>query len=149
MLWGGIADRESCRAVASSQSHPEIRVLLRSSGVSICPSRCSPFILANQNTAEHTRTCFALILCFSLISHRLYQLSKAGKLCVPAMNVNDSVTKQKFDNLYCCRESILDGYVLLSVQLHINICTLGFRVQMLCLWENHPAENGISSSPSL
>uniref|UniRef100_A0A3B4U146 Adenosylhomocysteinase-like 1 n=1 Tax=Seriola dumerili TaxID=41447 RepID=A0A3B4U146_SERDU len=35
--------------------------------------------------------------------HRLYQLSKAGKLCVPAMNVNDSVTKQKFDNLYCCR----------------------------------------------
>uniref|UniRef100_A0AAY5L5K9 S-adenosyl-L-homocysteine hydrolase NAD binding domain-containing protein n=1 Tax=Esox lucius TaxID=8010 RepID=A0AAY5L5K9_ESOLU len=33
--------------------------------------------------------------------HRLYQLSKAGKLCVPAMNVNDSVTKQKFDNLYC------------------------------------------------
>uniref|UniRef100_A0A665WJP6 Putative adenosylhomocysteinase 3 n=1 Tax=Echeneis naucrates TaxID=173247 RepID=A0A665WJP6_ECHNA len=36
-------------------------------------------------------------------------LSKAGKLCVPAMNVNDSVTKQKFDNLYCCRESILDG----------------------------------------
>eukprot|EP00066_Takifugu_rubripes_P007437 XP_003972987.1 PREDICTED: putative adenosylhomocysteinase 3 [Takifugu rubripes] len=41
--------------------------------------------------------------------HRLYQLSKAGKLSVPAMNVNDSVTKQKFDNLYCCRESILDG----------------------------------------
>uniref|UniRef100_A0A4W4DUQ6 S-adenosyl-L-homocysteine hydrolase NAD binding domain-containing protein n=1 Tax=Electrophorus electricus TaxID=8005 RepID=A0A4W4DUQ6_ELEEL len=41
--------------------------------------------------------------------HRLYQLSKAGKLCVPAMNVNDSVTKQKFDNLYCCRESVLDS----------------------------------------
>lgn len=45
----------------------------------------------------------------ALSSSRLYQLSKAGKLCVPAMNVNDSVTKQKFDNLYCCRESILDG----------------------------------------
>uniref|UniRef100_A0A4W5KE68 S-adenosyl-L-homocysteine hydrolase NAD binding domain-containing protein n=1 Tax=Hucho hucho TaxID=62062 RepID=A0A4W5KE68_9TELE len=41
--------------------------------------------------------------------HRLYQLSKAGRLCIPAMNVNDSITKQKFDNLYCCRESILDG----------------------------------------
>ncbi|XP_024911711.1 S-adenosylhomocysteine hydrolase-like protein 1 isoform X2 [Cynoglossus semilaevis] len=41
--------------------------------------------------------------------YRLYQLSKAGKLCVPAINVNDSVTKQKFDNLYCCRESVLDG----------------------------------------
>ncbi|XP_037538733.1 S-adenosylhomocysteine hydrolase-like protein 1 [Nematolebias whitei] len=41
--------------------------------------------------------------------YRLYQMSKANKLCVPAMNVNDSVTKQKFDNLYCCKESILDG----------------------------------------
>ncbi|XP_053174502.1 S-adenosylhomocysteine hydrolase-like protein 1 isoform X2 [Scomber japonicus] len=41
--------------------------------------------------------------------YRLYQLSKAGRLCIPAMNVNDSVTKQKFDNLYCCKESILDG----------------------------------------
>nr|XP_020469343.1 adenosylhomocysteinase 2-like [Monopterus albus] len=41
--------------------------------------------------------------------YRLYQLSKAGSLCVPVMNVNDSVTKQKFDNLYCCKESILDG----------------------------------------
>uniref|UniRef100_A0A3B3BU92 S-adenosylhomocysteine hydrolase-like protein 1 n=1 Tax=Oryzias melastigma TaxID=30732 RepID=A0A3B3BU92_ORYME len=39
----------------------------------------------------------------------LYQLSKKGKLCIPAMNVNDSVTKQKFDNLYCCKESIVDG----------------------------------------
>ncbi|XP_077451538.1 S-adenosylhomocysteine hydrolase-like protein 1 isoform X2 [Stigmatopora argus] len=41
--------------------------------------------------------------------YRLYQLFKAGKLCVPAMNINDSITKQKFDNLYCCKESILDG----------------------------------------
>ncbi|XP_012731545.2 S-adenosylhomocysteine hydrolase-like protein 1 isoform X2 [Fundulus heteroclitus] len=41
--------------------------------------------------------------------YRLYQLSKAGKLCIPAMNVNDSVTKQKFDNLYSCKESVLDG----------------------------------------
>ncbi|XP_064633888.1 S-adenosylhomocysteine hydrolase-like protein 1 isoform X1 [Lineus longissimus] len=41
--------------------------------------------------------------------HRLYQLSKAGKLTVAAMNVNDSVTKTKFDNLYSCRESILDA----------------------------------------
>ncbi|KAM3609578.1 uncharacterized protein V6R79_017388 [Siganus canaliculatus] len=41
--------------------------------------------------------------------YRLYQLSKGGKLCVPAMNVNDSVTKQKFDNLYCCKESVVDG----------------------------------------
>ena len=41
--------------------------------------------------------------------HRLYQLSKNSHLHVPAMNVNDSVTKTKFDNLYSCRESILDA----------------------------------------
>jgi adenosylhomocysteinase len=41
--------------------------------------------------------------------HRLYQLSKNGKLTVPAMNVNDSVTKTKFDNLYCCKESVIDA----------------------------------------
>jgi adenosylhomocysteinase len=41
--------------------------------------------------------------------HRLYQMEKEGKLLVPAINVNDSVTKSKFDNLYGCRESLLDG----------------------------------------
>jgi adenosylhomocysteinase len=41
--------------------------------------------------------------------HRLYEMMKAGKLKVPAINVNDSVTKSKFDNLYGCRESLVDG----------------------------------------
>jgi adenosylhomocysteinase len=41
--------------------------------------------------------------------HRLYEMAKAGTLKVPAMNVNDSVTKSKFDNLYGCRESLGDG----------------------------------------
>eukprot|EP00121_Abeoforma_whisleri_P007823 Awhi_evm1s7154 len=41
--------------------------------------------------------------------HNLYKMMKAGKLKVPAINVNDSVTKSKFDNLYGCRESLLDG----------------------------------------
>lgn len=41
--------------------------------------------------------------------HRLYRMSKEGKLLVPAINVNDSVTKSKFDNLYGCRESLVDG----------------------------------------
>ncbi len=41
--------------------------------------------------------------------HRLYQLHELGKLLVPAINVNDSVTKSKFDNLYGCRESLADG----------------------------------------
>jgi len=41
--------------------------------------------------------------------HRLYEMMKNGKLKVPAINVNDSVTKSKFDNLYGCRESLIDG----------------------------------------
>ncbi len=41
--------------------------------------------------------------------HRLYEMAKAGSLKVPAFNVNDSVTKSKFDNLYGCRESLVDG----------------------------------------
>jgi adenosylhomocysteinase len=41
--------------------------------------------------------------------HRLYQMQEAGRLLVPAINVNDSVTKSKFDNLYGCRESLADG----------------------------------------
>src|SRR5690606_18357344 len=41
--------------------------------------------------------------------HRLYQMMEAGKLLVPAINVNDSVTKSKFDNVYGCRHSVIDG----------------------------------------
>ncbi len=41
--------------------------------------------------------------------HRLYKMMEEGKLLMPAFNVNDSVTKSKFDNLYGCRESLLDG----------------------------------------
>ena len=41
--------------------------------------------------------------------HRLYQMEKEGKLLFPVINVNDSVTKSKFDNLYGCRESLIDG----------------------------------------
>ncbi len=41
--------------------------------------------------------------------HRLYEMMKAGTLKVPAININDSVTKSKFDNLYGCRESLVDG----------------------------------------
>ncbi|MFZ4765085.1 MAG: adenosylhomocysteinase, partial [Roseimicrobium sp.] len=41
--------------------------------------------------------------------HRLHEMARAGKLLFPAINVNDSVTKSKFDNLYGCRESLVDG----------------------------------------
>ena len=41
--------------------------------------------------------------------HRLYEMQKAGTLLFPAINVNDSVTKSKFDNIYGCRHSVIDG----------------------------------------
>jgi adenosylhomocysteinase len=41
--------------------------------------------------------------------HNLYKMFRTGKLKIPAINVNDSVTKSKFDNLYGCRESLVDG----------------------------------------
>jgi adenosylhomocysteinase len=58
--------------------------------------------------------------------HRLYEMAKKGTLKVPAMNVNDSVTKSKFDNLYGCRESLADG---------INRATdvlIGGKVAVVC-----------------
>lgn len=53
--------------------------------------------------------------------HRLYQLSKSGKLSVPAMNVHDSVIKTKFDNLYSCKESIIGNIEVFSLQKVISI----------------------------
>ena len=58
--------------------------------------------------------------------HRLYQLAEAGELLFPAINVNDSVTKSKFDNLYGCRHSLVDG---------INRATdvmIGGKVAVIC-----------------
>jgi adenosylhomocysteinase len=58
--------------------------------------------------------------------HRLYQMEKEGKLLWPAINVNDSVTKSKFDNLYGCRHSLIDG---------INRATdvmIGGKVAVVC-----------------
>ena len=48
--------------------------------------------------------------------HRLYQRLQQGTLKVPAFNVNDSVTKSKFDNLYGCRESLADGNTALDYE---------------------------------
>ena len=58
--------------------------------------------------------------------HRLYQMFEAGTLLFPAINVNDSVTKSKFDNLYGCRHSLIDG---------INRATdvmIGGKVAVVC-----------------
>ncbi|MDH5761089.1 MAG: adenosylhomocysteinase, partial [Gemmatimonadota bacterium] len=61
--------------------------------------------------------------------HRLYEMEKAGTLLFPAINVNDSVTKSKFDNLYGCRHSVIDGLnrasdVMLSGKMAV-VCGYG------------------------
>jgi len=61
--------------------------------------------------------------------HRLYTMAKEGKLGIPAINVNDSVTKSKFDNYYGCRESLLDGIkratdVMIAAKLAV-VCGFG------------------------
>ncbi|MDR1374891.1 MAG: adenosylhomocysteinase [Treponema sp.] len=58
--------------------------------------------------------------------HRLYQMMEAGSLLVPAVNVNDSVTKSKFDNLYGCRESLVDG-----IKRATDVMTAG-KVAVVC-----------------
>ncbi|HSM13217.1 MAG TPA: adenosylhomocysteinase [Thermoanaerobaculia bacterium] len=63
------------------------------------PQRWSRIVPAIQGVSEETTTGV----------HRLYEMERDGKLLFPAINVNDSVTKSKFDNLYGCRHSIVDG----------------------------------------
>jgi adenosylhomocysteinase len=63
------------------------------------PTRWSVAALGIKGVSEETTTGV----------HRLYQMKEEGKLLFPAINVNDSVTKSKFDNLYGCRESLADG----------------------------------------
>ena len=58
--------------------------------------------------------------------HRLHKMAKEGTLLVPALNVNDSVTKSKFDNLYGCRESLIDG-----IKRATDVMTAG-KVVMVC-----------------
>src|SRR5436190_1510522 len=60
--------------------------------------------------------------------HRLYKMQQEGKLLVPAINVNDSVTKSKFDNLYGCRESLSDGITLDQMKMvegQAIVCDIG------------------------
>jgi adenosylhomocysteinase len=58
--------------------------------------------------------------------HRLYRMAKEGTLKVPAINVNDSVTKSKFDNLYGCRESLIDG-----IKRATDVMTAG-KIAVVC-----------------
>jgi len=83
-----------------SQSHEEkvIKDLLKKVH-SETPNRWREIVKAWRGVSEETTTGV----------HRLYKMQEEGKLLIPAINVNDSVTKSKFDNLYGCRESLADG----------------------------------------
>ncbi|KAL2004205.1 hypothetical protein VTN02DRAFT_5348 [Thermoascus thermophilus] len=65
--------------------------------------------LVHDKYPEMLKDCYGISEETTTGVHHLYRMLKDGKLLVPAINVNDSVTKSKFDNLYGCRESLIDG----------------------------------------
>lgn len=79
----------------------EFQIFLKSLQVSLSedPTRWTEIAAGIQGVTEETTTGV----------HRLYQMQETGELLFPAINVNDSVTKSKFDNLYGCRHSLIDG----------------------------------------
>ncbi len=83
---------------AEGEDEIQLNLRLKKTGVSQ-PSRWSQAIRFIKGVSEETTTGV----------HRLYQMKENGTLLFPAINVNDSVTKSKFDNLYGCRESLADG----------------------------------------
>lgn len=83
---------------AESEEEVEILAILRET-LAEEPNKWHRTVEAWKGVSEETTTGV----------HRLYQMKEAGELLVPAINVNDSVTKSKFDNLYGCRESLADG----------------------------------------
>ncbi len=83
---------------SSSQEEGVIKSLLKDVAANF-PTRWTDVAKAWRGVSEETTTGV----------HRLYKMKEAGTLLVPAINVNDSVTKSKFDNLYGCRESLVDG----------------------------------------
>ncbi len=101
MLHRGFA-AENNPKILDAKTHGEDELELNNflrSELKVNPKRWSEVVKEWKGVSEETTTGV----------HRLYQMHEAGKLLVPAINVNDSVTKSKFDNLYGCRESLADG----------------------------------------
>jgi adenosylhomocysteinase len=85
----------------SSTEDPEFKIVLKllKNTLTIDPKKWTKMAAKIVGVSEETTTGV----------HRLYQMAKAGHLLFPAINVNDSVTKSKFDNIYGCRHSLPDG----------------------------------------
>ena len=114
------AEYEAAGAVPdpASADSDELRIILEVLGRSLeeDPKRFTKIAAAVKGVSEETTTGV----------HRLYQLADQGKLLFPAINVNDAVTKSKFDNKYGCRHSLIDG---------INRATdvlIGGKVAVVC-----------------
>ncbi|MGX5658779.1 adenosylhomocysteinase [Castellaniella ginsengisoli] len=95
------ANAEKDASVIASPTNEEERVLFAAIKAQLArdPKWYSTRLAQIKGVTEETTTGV----------HRLYQMSQRGELKIPAINVNDSVTKSKFDNLYGCRESLVDG----------------------------------------
>ncbi|MDR1437026.1 MAG: adenosylhomocysteinase [Candidatus Symbiothrix sp.] len=98
--WGYKAEKDASSIDRKGSNHEEQVILDTLSRILKEDStRWSRTVAALKGVSEETTTGV----------HRLYQMLEKGELLIPAINVNDSVTKSKFDNLYGCRESLADG----------------------------------------
>jgi len=97
----GVKVEEDPKLLAQTTDNPDLHCLLeRLKAVhAVQPRRWTEVARKVRGVSEETTTGV----------HRLYQLASRGELLFPAINVNDSVTKSKFDNLYGCKESLADG----------------------------------------
>src|SRR5262245_34438366 len=102
--WKGMSDEEFDWCIEQSLTFPDgqaLNLILDDGGdlTAMVHQRFPEYLEDIRGLSEETTTGV----------HRLYQMHERGELKVPAINVNDSVTKSKFDNLYGCRESLADG----------------------------------------
>lgn len=101
MIHQGVKVEKNPALLDEFQEHREMAIIMERLGRSLKrdPGKWRKIAGGIRGVSEETTTGV----------HRLYQMEAAGELLFPAINVNDSVTKSKFDNLYGCRESLADG----------------------------------------
>jgi len=101
MIHQGVKVEKNPALLDESQEHREMAIIMERLGRSLKrdPGKWRKIAGGIRGVSEETTTGV----------HRLYQMEAAGELLFPAINVNDSVTRSKFDNLYGCRESLADG----------------------------------------
>ena len=97
-LWGARIEKGEAMPAPENEEETEMQRALKEF-IARKPGYLTKSVEAIRGVSEETTTGV----------HRLYELSKDGKLPFPAINVNDSVTKSKFDNKYGCKESLVDG----------------------------------------